>query len=118
MAAGSKELAAILRLALRGALPVAAELAQALVAQPAQQHVVGSRVLGVQLEAVALEELRHVRAAAHLLLARRAEWQAEDRQAAVLTPILGEAALDAVGHFLEAELLGGTRESGTRERQR
>jgi len=117
VAAGPKELAAILRLTLRGALPIAAELAQALVAQPAEQDIVGPCVLGVLLEAIALEELRLVRAAADLLLARRAERQAEDRQSAVLAPVLGEAARDSVGHFFEADLLV-LRERGARRDQR
>src|SRR5690606_10220251 len=49
---------------LRLALPVAAELPQPLVAEAAEEHIVGSGVLGAQLEAVALELLhQHLGAA-------------------------------------------------------
>src|SRR5690606_3314867 len=88
---------------LRLALPVAAELPQPLVAEAAEEHIVGSGVLGAQLEAVALELLHQHLGAAYLLQARRADGEAEHRQAAALLPIFGKAALDTVGHLAEAE---------------
>src|SRR5262249_15127039 len=72
-----KEAAAWLGRALGKGEPVAALLLEAIGTQPAKQHVVGARVLGVQFQAVALEPLHLNRPAPDLLLAPWANWVGE-----------------------------------------
>jgi len=68
---------------LRERLPVAAELLQSVVAEPAEQHIVRARILGVELKAVAFKHLGEKRALGGLLLFRRGDRIAEDGQATV-----------------------------------
>ena len=67
-------------------------LLQDLLAEQAQQHIVGRRVLGVQLEALALEVLHRAALFGQLI----GERVAEHRQAAVLLPVLRKAPADAM----------------------
>jgi hypothetical protein len=102
MARLGEEAAAILRLAFGELEPVAALLHQPIGAQAAQQHIVGAPVLGVQLEAVALEPLHLHGPALDLLLALGRHREAKHRQPAVLLPELADAAIDALAGLGEA----------------
>src|SRR5262249_41923401 len=75
-----------LGLAFRERLPIAALAPQQLVAQPAEQHVIWRAVLGVLLEALALEPLGVERGLGALLHAHLAGREAKDRQAGVAAP--------------------------------
>ena len=55
----------------------AALRAQPIHTQPAQQHVIGSLTIGVQLQPIALEPLHLARLPFDQLLLLRGDWQAE-----------------------------------------
>src|SRR5260221_10253639 len=112
-----EEAAAGLRTALGERERVAALLGQSVGAQPAQQHIVGSRVLGVQLQPIALEPLHLQGLALDRVLLLRCDRQAEYRQAAVLLPELADAPIDAEAGLAEAAL-DGLRLSTAGRRQR
>src|SRR5262249_12868986 len=99
-------------------MPVDALLLEHFLAQQAKQHIVGWRVLGVQLKALALEILHRTAALGQLV----AEWIAEYRQAAILAPVLRKATADAVAGLGEAalRLRGGVARAtfGQRQQQR
>ncbi len=83
--------------------PVAALLSQTVDAQPAQQYIVRASILGVQLEALALEPLGLHRAALGALKRPLlGDREAEDGQPAVLLPELADAAADAEAGLGEA----------------
>jgi hypothetical protein len=86
-----EELAYLARRRSREGHTVAALLIQAIRAEPAQQHVVGARVGGVQLQAGALEPLHLRRLAFDALLLLWPDREAEYRQPAVLFPKLADA---------------------------
>ncbi len=118
---GFRKVPGLLRMCPRFRLPVPALLPEPIVAQPSEQDVVRGLLLGVELEAVALERLRQEAALVGLLVRRRRDRVAEDRQAAVLLPVVVEAALDAVrdagdARETETRLRGGCA-TGEDERQ-
>src|SRR5262245_54261400 len=102
MSSLGEKAAAILRLGLGEGKPVAALLIEPVDAQAAKQDIIGARILGVQLQTVALEPLELHRPALDLLLALRRDREAKDRQAAVLLPELADAAVDALTGLGEA----------------
>src|SRR5690606_36684749 len=94
--AGLEGDAVALRLLHRKVLQVgAALLSEPVHAEADEQHIVGRGVLRVQLEPVALEPLSLERAALDELLLLGAHREAEDRQAAVLLPVLADPTADA-----------------------
>src|SRR5262245_42922997 len=99
MAGLSEEATAGLGGALRKSDPITALLAQAIRAKAAKQDIVGAYVLGVQLQAVALELLDLQAPFFDQLLVLRADREAEDRQTAVLLPEVANASAHALASF-------------------
>ena len=102
--------------------PIAALLFQPIIAEPTQEHIVRSALLGMRFEAVALEILGKEGAFGGLLLGGCGDRVAENWQATVLLPELAEAALDTVGdaRHIEAASFGlcdATRGQHTRGEQ-
>jgi hypothetical protein len=94
MAGFGEEPAAVLRASLRECEGIAALLGQPIGAEPTEQHIVGARILGVQLEPVALEPLHLQLTAFYRFDLLRRYWKAKYRQATVLLPKLADTPLD------------------------
>jgi hypothetical protein len=106
------------RLLLGEAGPVAALAAQLLIAQPAEQHIVGRAVLGVGLEALALEPLGIEAALGRALRPAVAQGQPKHRQPAVALPEAQELAGSTSAGGLKAALaLLGQAWRGREQRQ-
>src|SRR6266545_5234960 len=95
-------------------IPITLLCAQAIRAEPPEQHIIRSRVFGMQLEPVTLKPLELDRAPFDLLADLIADWVAKYRQAAVLIPILENPPTDLVASFGEE----ATVASGRRGRRR
>src|SRR4051794_20059836 len=116
-----KEATARLRTTLGKSEWVAALLGQAIRAQPAEQHIIRSLVFGVQLKAVALEQLRLEWPALDLNFALSIGREAEDWEPAILFPELANAAATALIGFRKAALIalgGGDRGDQETKEQR
>jgi len=92
-------------------VPVDALLLQDLLAEQAQQHIIGRRVLGCSLEALALEVLYRAALFGQLVGERVAErWEA-----AVLLPVLRKASTNAMAGLGKAGALLRMRRQGASE---
>src|SRR5262249_54894202 len=89
---------------------------QAIGAEPPKQHIIRRRVLGMQLEPVALEPLQLDHAAFDLLGTLIADWVAEHRQTAVLIPIFQNPPTNLVARLGEEAAVGGSRRNPDRWR--